>query len=248
MLRAGRDRAVFGAWTAAVRATLRRHGARLELDAPHGARLASAPRIEITDWGRAGDARLQVRVGRDVQIGRRVVVEVFPGGTNVLDLGDGTVIGDDVRVQLRGGAVHAGPGSRIRSQAILKADGEIVLRGRNEVSYGVVFHCAGRIEVGEGTGIAERVSVLDSDHTADGSDRDFYAAPLRVDPVVIESNVFIAANVVITRGTHIGRNSVVAASAVLTGQRSYPPGSLIAGAPARLVRMLSDGQAPTSDA
>ena len=236
--RQSRDRAVFAAWTTALAARLRRHGARLAVEAPHGARLDRPPRIELEPWGRAGDATLALRIGRDVRFGRDVVLEIHAPGTNVVELGDGSVVGDGVRLQVRGGAVRIGPGTRLRSGVVLKADGEIVLRGRNEVSYGTVLHCAERIEVGEGTGIAERVSILDSDHTVDGTDGDFYNAPLVRDPVVIGSNVFVAANAVVTRGTRVGKNSVIAASAVLTGAREWPASSLIAGAPAKVVRAL----------
>jgi carbonic anhydrase/acetyltransferase-like protein (isoleucine patch superfamily) len=244
--RRARGRLRFARWTRRLRRTLRAHGAELEVEAPHGATLVAPPVVEISSWGRAGGARTVLRVGAGVTIGRDVVLELFPDGTNVVELDDGVTVGDHVRLQVRDGAIRLGSGCNVRSYAVLKADGEIVMEGRNEISYGVVVHCAQRVEVGRGTGIAERVSIADSDHTADGTARDFYQAPLQVDPVVIGPNVFVAAAAIVTRGTRVGANSVVAAGSVLTGARSFPAGSLIAGAPARVVRPLAPDQAPVS--
>jgi acetyltransferase-like isoleucine patch superfamily enzyme len=243
-----RARVRFAVWARRLRRALRAHGAELELDAPHGALLAAPPLIELGEWGRAGGARTVLRLGAGVRLGRDVVLELFPGGTNVIELGDRTIVDDHVRLQVRDGAIRLGPDARLRSHAILKADGEIVGEGRNEFSYFSIVHCAGRVELGHGAGIADRVSVVDSDHPHDGSDTYFYDHPIQVDPVVLERNVFVAASAVITRGTRIGRNSVVAAGAVVTGGRSYPPASLIAGVPARVVRTLGAERQPVSSA
>jgi acetyltransferase-like isoleucine patch superfamily enzyme len=238
--RVGRARARlrFALWTRRLRKMLRAHGAELDVDAPHGATMTAPPIVDISPWGAAGAARTVLRLGAEVTIGRGVVLELFPGGTNVIELGDRVVLHDQVRLQVRNGAIRLGADSRVRSHAVLKADGEIVAAGQNEISYFTVVHCAGRVELGWGTGLAERVSLVDSDHPADGTDDDFYRAPLLVDPVVLGPNVFVAAGAIITRGTSVGRNSVVAAGSVLTGARAFAPGSLIAGVPARVVRSL----------
>lgn len=54
-------------------------------------------------------------------------------------------------------------------------------------------------------------------------------------PVTIEDDVWLGANVTILKGVTIGRGSVVAAGAVVT--RSCPPYSVIGGVPARILRM-----------
>ena len=53
-------------------------------------------------------------------------------------------------------------------------------------------------------------------------------------PIIIEDDVWIAANVVITAGSHIGRGSVVMAGAVVSGK--VEPYSVVGGVPARFVR------------
>ena len=54
-------------------------------------------------------------------------------------------------------------------------------------------------------------------------------------PVVIEDDVWCAANVTILKGVTIGRGSIVAAGAVVT--QSFPPYSVIGGVPAKLLKM-----------
>jgi carbonic anhydrase/acetyltransferase-like protein (isoleucine patch superfamily) len=233
-------------WTQRTRRLLAAHGAELVVEAAPGVRLHGLPAVQVDPWGSAGAARTTIRLGPGVTVGRDVVLELHPAGTNVVELGAGTVLHDTVRLQVRDGAIRLGERTRVRSFAVLKADGELTTAGGNEISYGVVIHCADRVTLGRGTGLAERVSIIDSDHTVDGSDRDWYRAPLRLGPVVVEDNVFLAAGCVLTRGTRVGRNSLVAAGAVCTGRQAFPPSSLVAGAPARVVRELQ--AAPSSDA
>lgn len=53
-------------------------------------------------------------------------------------------------------------------------------------------------------------------------------------PVVIEDDVWIGANVTILKGVTIGHGSVVAAGAIVT--KSFPPYSVIGGVPAKLIK------------
>jgi acetyltransferase-like isoleucine patch superfamily enzyme len=56
-------------------------------------------------------------------------------------------------------------------------------------------------------------------------------------PIVIGDNVWIGTRVLILKGARIGSNSVIAAGAVVVAGE-YPPNSLIAGNPARVVKQL----------
>jgi maltose O-acetyltransferase len=230
----------FRVWVAYLRARLRRHGARLELDAPHGARVHGLPRVRATTWGPAapgGDRVLRLRLGHGVRIGSGLVLEVNPGSTNTIELGDHVELGELVHLVVRGGAVRLGARTVVRSFAVLKADGELVTAGDNMLSYGVVVHCAQRVALGARTIVAERSSLVDSDHRAEGDD--FYNAPPDIAPVELGDNVLVGANVVVTAGTRIGSDSIVAAGTVTTGREAFPAGSLLAGAPARVVRALA---------
>lgn len=53
--------------------------------------------------------------------------------------------------------------------------------------------------------------------------------------IIIEDDVWIAANVMILSGARIGKGSVVAAGAVVINA-NYPPNSIIAGVPAKVIK------------
>src|SRR3954454_10334486 len=234
--RDGLRRARFRAWAAHLELELRRRGARLVLDAPHGLLFESAPQLRVVMAGR-GDATLPLRIGRNVFIGRNVLLEVWAQGTNELVLGDDSYMLDGVRVILRDGRVVLGPRSNLRDYVQVKSQGDLILGDEVSVCYGSVLHCTERIELHDLVGTGERVTMIDSEKRHDGSDTHFLRQPLRVAPVVIERNTFVAANAVITHGTHVGRNAVIGAGAVLTGG-DYPGGHVIAGAPAKPIRPL----------
>jgi acetyltransferase-like isoleucine patch superfamily enzyme len=85
--------------------------------------------------------------------------------------------------------------------------------------------------------LAERVLILT--HTNVGyHDHPLQAHfPAQAAPVVIEQGSFIGANATLLPGIRIGARSFVAAGSVVTAD--VPPGTLVAGVPARAVRSLA---------
>lgn len=61
----------------------------------------------------------------------------------------------------------------------------------------------------------------------------------------IEDNVLVGMGAIVMDGSSIGTNSLIAAGSIVTEGKTFPPKSLIMGAPARLVRELSDEQLKT---
>ena len=240
-LRSARRALHFRLWVAHVRLDLRRRGGRLILDAPHGVRWDSAPHFDALPMG-DGDGTFTLRIGRGVTLGRSMILEVHARGTNLLEIGDGVYFQHGVRVQLRGGAIRLGDRANVRDWAMLRSAGQLTAGADVAIAQATMIHCSQSIELRDRVGIAERVSILDTDHQADGSDEYFYTRPIKVAPVVVDANTFIAAGAVILCGTHIGRNSVVAANAVV-GEGSYPPGHVLAGLPARPVKRLPNAPA-----
>ena len=223
----------FRIWVAGLRLRMRAAGGRLELDAPHGAVLESMPVVKAYPLGKGGGV-FRLRIGADVRIGSLLVIELFARGDNFLALGEGSVIQNSVRLILRDGSIEIGRRTSVRDGAWLKSDGELVLGDHVQISQYDALHCDRRLELGDWVGLAERVTVLDSDHGFDGSDVHFRDQPLAVEPTVIGANTFAAAGAVILRGTRLGKNSFVAANAVVRGGE-YEPGSLLAGVPAKVI-------------
>jgi len=223
----------FRLWIAELRLRLRAAGGSLQLDAPHGVVLEGRPSVKAYPQGDGG-AVLTLRFGQGVTIGSDLAIDLDAHGTNEITIGDNSLIMDRVRLILRGGAIALGARCNIRDGVWLKSDGLLTLGDDIPIAQNSMVHCVERIEFADFVGLAERVTVLDSDHGFDGSDTYFRDQPLNVEPTTIGRNTFIAAGAVILRGTRIGRNCLIAANAVVRGG-DYEPGSMIAGIPGKIV-------------
>lgn len=213
-------------------------GGRLQVTAPHPASLEKRPRIRAMPDG-DGDGILELEIGPNVRIERDVVFQIWARGTNRLVIGERTRVRESTRFELRSGMIEVGPSVEIRSLSALTSYGRLSIGARVIASRGVYIHCEERIEVGDDASMGEWVSLIDSDHLHDGSDVPFREQPLVVDPIEIGSNVLVARGSVVLRGARLGKNSLVAANTVVT-RGDYAPGMLLAGAPAREVRSLSE--------
>ncbi len=56
----------------------------------------------------------------------------------------------------------------------------------------------------------------------------------------VEDDCLIGMGAILLNGVRVGKGSVVGAGAVLTEGKQYPPGSLIVGAPGRIIRPIDD--------
>ena len=215
-------------------ARLRRLGGRLVVEARGTPRLRGPLRLETGP--RPGT--LTLRVGRDVTIGRECVLDLADGADGLVELGDGAVLQSRVRLQPWGGVIRVGAGAQVRDGCELKSKGELRIGDRAICGRNATVHCHSAVTIGDDVGLAERVTITDSDHANDGSDTWFMDQPVHADEVVLGRNVFCATNAVVLRGTRIGANSVVAAGAVVTGGE-HPSGWLIGGVPAKPLKSLA---------
>lgn len=89
--------------------------------------------------------------------------------------------------------------------------------------------------IGDRVSIAPRVTLVTSSHPNDSRIRP--VAPVVRAPIIIEEDVWLGAGVVVLPGVRIGRGAVVGAMSVVT--RDVPPLNVVAGQPARTVRVLT---------
>jgi acetyltransferase-like isoleucine patch superfamily enzyme len=97
---------------------------------------------------------------------------------------------------------------------------------------GMYLSCHGGIELGDNTFIGKNVGILTINH--DLLDRDL---PTNEGPTIIGRNCWLGMNSVILPGTRLGDNTSVAAGAVVQGR--FPPNVVLAGAPARIVKVVN---------
>jgi len=152
-----------------------------------------------------------------VLLGRGVHIEKRHG---LITTGGPCVIGSDCRLAVVGdphapATLHIGAGTTIGDRTTINA--------------------RKLVEIGDRCSISWDCDICDSDFhqivLKDGT------RPEVTKPVRIEDDVWIGHGVLITKGVRIGRNSVVAAGAVV--RRDMPPNSLVAGNPARPVGQIT---------
>ncbi|MBN1420385.1 MAG: acyltransferase [Planctomycetes bacterium] len=107
------------------------------------------------------------------------------------------------------------------------------LGDRVRMSQGVVINAGGGVRIGDCVGIGPSVKIWSVNHRYDRLDVPIYAQGWVQAPVVIEDDVWLAANCFVKPGVTIGRGSVLSAGTVLA--KSVRPFSLVAGNPGRVV-------------
>ena len=166
--------------------------------------------------------------------------------------------------RLRGRRVRAGRNFRVFGRLWIKGPGEVIFGdnvkvfgpttpwtytaesriviGNNVILGHAQFGCVREIIIGPDC-IVGGCSIMDTDFHSTRADRRLPGAPVRVAPVHIGANVWIARNVGILPGTRIGDNSVVSFGAVCA--REYPPNVIIAGNPAKVAGKVPGAGEPS---
>ncbi|MEY2423455.1 MAG: hypothetical protein QOI95_3522 [Acidimicrobiaceae bacterium] len=177
-------------------------------------------------------ASLELDIGPGFAIGRRVQFRVQSGTHNVIRMGKGCSVGDDVVFLLKGATIEWGDRVEIRRGTTLNLSGTLRLVGRNIISYSNVIHCATSITMGECASTNEYVSIIDSTHHHDG-EYDFFYENTSAEPIVIGANVWICNKASVLMGTTIGPNAVVASHSVVN--RDVPEATVVGGLPAKVL-------------
>ena len=174
-------------------------------------------------------------------------------------IGSPTVLDGASRIHVsEGGALRIGLGSfgissahdisvvRVRPGASFHCEGMVSLQrgirvvvdsgrltighGTNVNGVGTKILCAQAVTIGAGCTLSWDVQLLDNDFHAlvvDGVQQPSAA------PITIGDRVWIGTRAVVLKGVTIGDGAIVAAGAVVT--RDVPPGSIVAGVPAKVV-------------
>ena len=130
-----------------------------------------------------------------------------------------------------------GSGSRVLPTVKIYGASAVHVGSRVVLNDFVHIWGAGGVHIGDNTMLASHVVVTSQSHDIAALSKGALYRDTHDDrPVVIGANVWVASGAFILPGVSIGDGAVVGAGAVVT--RDVPPGALVMGVPARVVRQL----------
>ena len=116
-----------------------------------------------------------------------------------------------------------------------KINGELQLGKYILISPGTSIRSAKKIVIGNSTMIASDVTITDSDWHDIYDRTDYVASPKEV---IIQENVWIGEKSLILKGSKIGKNSIIGAGSVVSGE--VPANVVFAGNPAKEIKKLDE--------
>lgn len=103
-----------------------------------------------------------------------------------------------------------------------------------DLAWGVLITTKGGVEIGDRTLIGYRTQILSANHKIPEMKRQIFSSGHTTEKIMIENDVWIGANCIITAGVHIGEGAVIAAGSVVT--KNVEPFTIMGGIPAKLIR------------
>jgi acetyltransferase-like isoleucine patch superfamily enzyme len=140
-----------------------------------------------------------------------------------LEIGQGAVL----RV---GRWAWIGHGSKIRVH-----EGEVSIGAKTVIGQECTISAYQLVSIGRECILADRVMLIDFDHGVVEVERPIRLQGIYKRDVHVGHNVWMGYGACVLRGVRIGNNSIVGTSAVVT--RSAPENAVLAGVPARVIRM-----------
>lgn len=117
---------------------------------------------------------------------------------------------------------------------INNAVGDVIIGDHTRI--GLHNTIIGPVDIGNHVNLAQGITVTALNHNFSDTNKRIDEQGVSTNPVTIEDDVWVGANVVILPGVTIGEHCVVAAGAVVT--KDVPPHSLVAGVPAKVIKNI----------
>lgn len=117
---------------------------------------------------------------------------------------------------------------------INNAVGDVVIGDYTRI--GLNCTVIGPVTIGNHVNLAQGITVSALNHNFEDTRLRIDEQGVNTSEIIIDDDVWIGANAVITAGVHIGRHSVVAAGAVVT--KDVPEYSVVGGVPAKVIRKI----------
>jgi acetyltransferase-like isoleucine patch superfamily enzyme len=138
-------------------------------------------------------------------------------------------IGRQGRIEF-GRFVWLGEGTKIRCH-----EGVVEIGAKTVIGQECTISAYKRVRIGEQCVIADRAMFIDFDHGVVEIERPIRQQGIYTRDVVVGSNVWIGYGACILRGVSVGDNSIIGTNSVVT--KDVPANAVVAGVPARIVRM-----------
>ncbi len=149
------------------------------------------------------------------------------------------------RLAARQMLTSAGSDINVEKGAVFGSGNGISLGSRSGIGVNADIH--GTVTIGDDVMMGPHCTILSRNHEFEDTSTPMNQQGFAHDePIVIEDDVWIGANVTITSGVRIGRGSVIAAGAVVS--RDIPPYSIAGGVPAKVIRKRGQRTDPSTPA
>jgi acetyltransferase-like isoleucine patch superfamily enzyme len=126
--------------------------------------------------------------------------------------------------------VWIGHGTKVRCH-----EGVVEIGAKTVLGQECTISAYRRVRIGEQCVIADRAMFIDFDHGVVEVERPIRKQGIYTREVEVGSNVWIGYGACVLRGVRVGDNSIVGTNSVVT--RDVPANAVVAGIPARVVRM-----------
>lgn len=163
------------------------------------------------------------------------------GPWDFAELGEGVVLEQGVLV-FHPENIRLGKDVYVGHQAILKGyyKNTMTIGQGTWIGQQCFLHSAGGITIGNQVGIGPGVKILTSTHAETAPPTPIMQGDLELAPVVIGEGCDIGVGAIILPGVTLGQGVQVGAGAVVT--QDAPAGAIIAGVPAKVVRMRGESK------
>lgn len=117
---------------------------------------------------------------------------------------------------------------------------KLIVEDNVDLAKDVLITTSGGVHIGKRALIGYRTQIISSNHSIPPIGTPFPISGDIHDKIVIENDVWIGANCIITPGVKIGEGAVIAAGSVVT--KNVPKNSIYGGVPARLIKMRNEDE------
>lgn len=163
----------------------------------------------------------RIKIGRRCRIARHALLRANTRAETAIRVGDGMSIQENALINTNQGKVVIGDDCWLGPHSLIYGNGGVTIG--NHVM--IASHC-----------VINTVS-----HNAGRLDIPMSQQGIHTAPVIIEDDVWVGIRAVILQGVRVGRGSIIGAGAMVT--RDVPPGCVVAGVPARIIRERKDNHA-----